>query len=195
MAHSKATAVQRARATDLTPELAAFIEDTALRDDHPLAPRSRKVLRLLGAGTPLAAIESELRPIAMEFSGRAVAAAAAPDHQAAAGGGSALAVLQSLSVQGNQPVVALARLFAALSPRTAPLQDPASEMEALGRKLFLSVKEAAVYAGLPESTIRRLIARQTLPAVKVGGWRIQRKYLEVLALRHLRQVGESNFAG
>lgn len=193
MANSKASAVQPALSPELTPELVAFVEDTALRDDHRLAPRARKLLRLLRAGTPLAAIESQLRPIVLEFVGRAPAGDATPDRQTSAAGGGALTALKSLTVQWNQPVLALARLFAAVAPQPAPVPNPALELEALGRKLFLSVKEASVYAGLPESTIRRLIAQQMLPAVKAGGWRIQRKYLEVLALRHLRQVGESNF--
>ena len=193
MANSKGTAVQPALSTELTPELVAFVEDTALRDDHPLAQRARKVLRLLRAGKPLAAIESELRPIILAFVGRAPGTDAAPDLQTTAAGGGAPAVLKSLTVQWNQPVLALARLLAAVAPQPAPVPNPAWELDALGRKLFLSVKEASVYAGLPESTIRRLIAQQTLPAVKAGGWRIQRRYLEVLAPRHLRQVGESNF--
>ncbi len=193
MANSKGTAVQPALSTELTPELVAFVEDTALRDDHPLAQRARKILRQLRAGTPLAAIESDMRPIILEFVGRAPGTDATLDRQTTTGGGNALAVLQSLTAQPHQPVLALARLLAAVSAPAVPVPDPAAELEVLGRKLFLSIKEASVYAGLPKTTIRRLIAQQTLPAVKAGGWRIQRKYLELLALRHLRQVGESNF--
>ena len=52
-------------------------------------------------------------------------------------------------------------------------------------KLFLNVKEAAQYAGLPLSTIRRLIAANKLKAIKAGGWRIKRSDLESLDLQDL----------
>ena len=41
-------------------------------------------------------------------------------------------------------------------------------------KLFLTVKEAVRFAGLPEATIRRLLRTGKLPGVKAGGWRIRR---------------------
>ena len=192
MADSKATAVQPALATELTPELVAFVEDTALRDDHALAPQCRKVLRSLRAGTPLAAIEPELRPIVLDFAAQTASSEPSVAGATMTRGPNAVTVSKSFAAEWNKPLVPLTRLFTALSPQAAPA-DAASELEALGRKLFLSVKEASVYAGLPASTIRRMIAKQALPAVKAGGWRIQRKYLEALSLRHLRQVSASNF--
>ena len=47
-------------------------------------------------------------------------------------------------------------------------------------KLFLSVKEATRFSGLPESTIRRLLRSEKLHGVKTGGWRIKRSDLEQL---------------
>ena len=66
------------------------------------------------------------------------------------------------------------------TPRDVPLQD----------KLFLNLKEAARYSGLPLSLIRRLIKENKLPAIKAGGWRIKRADLEQLDLRHLRDVSD-----
>jgi excisionase family DNA binding protein len=62
------------------------------------------------------------------------------------------------------------------------------QTEAVRFKLFLTVREAALYSGLPRTTIRRLIRENVLPAAKAGGWRIKRKYLEQLELRHLRAL-------
>jgi excisionase family DNA binding protein len=67
---------------------------------------------------------------------------------------------------------------------------PAGEVDQIRHKLFLTVREAALYSGLPQSAIRRLIARNELPAVKLGSWRIKRSYLERLELRHLRRLAE-----
>ena len=53
---------------------------------------------------------------------------------------------------------------------------------ALRDKLFLTIKEAARFAGLPQATIRRLIHAGKIPAVKAGGWRIKRSELEKLDL-------------
>ena len=58
-------------------------------------------------------------------------------------------------------------------------------------KLFLTIKEAARYSGLPQSTIRRLIRAEKLPAVKVGGWRIKRSALEQVDLRHLADMSDT----
>ena len=58
-------------------------------------------------------------------------------------------------------------------------------------KLFLTIKEAARYSGLPQSTIRRLIRAEKLPAVKVGGWRIKRSALEQVDLRHLVDMSDT----
>ena len=57
-----------------------------------------------------------------------------------------------------------------LSGADVPLRD----------KLFLTVKEAVRFSGLPESTIRRLLRSGKLPGVKAGGWRIRRVDLEEL---------------
>ena len=58
-------------------------------------------------------------------------------------------------------------------------------------KLFLTIKEAARYSGLPQSTIRRLIRAEKLPAVKVGGWRIKRSALEQVDLRHIVDMSDT----
>ncbi len=50
----------------------------------------------------------------------------------------------------------------------------------LHRKLYLSVKEAAKYSGLPQAYLRRLIGDGTLTALKAGGYRIRRSDLEKL---------------
>ena len=55
-------------------------------------------------------------------------------------------------------------------------------------KLFLTVKEAVRFSGLPESTIRRLLTSGKLPGVKAGGWRIRRVDLEELDLRHIEDM-------
>ena len=57
-------------------------------------------------------------------------------------------------------------------------------------KLFLNIKEAARYAGLPQSTIRHLIHAGKIPAVKAGGWRIKRSDLEQLDLRHIEDLSD-----
>ena len=57
-------------------------------------------------------------------------------------------------------------------------------------KLFFSVKEAARYSGLPQSTIRRLIHASKIPAVKAGGWRIKRSDLEQLDCGHLTDLSD-----
>ena len=57
-------------------------------------------------------------------------------------------------------------------------------------KLFLSVKEATRFSGLPETAIRRLLRSRKLPGVKTGGWRIKRSDLEQLDLRHLEDLSD-----
>ena len=59
-------------------------------------------------------------------------------------------------------------------------------------KLFLSVKEATRFSGLPESTIRRLLRSGKLPGVKTGGWRIKRSDLEQLNLRHIADMSDTS---
>ena len=67
-----------------------------------------------------------------------------------------------------------------LFPSDLPLRD----------KLFLTIKEAARFAGLPQATIRRLIHAGKIPAVKAGGWRIKRSELEKLDLGHLVDLSD-----
>jgi excisionase family DNA binding protein len=47
--------------------------------------------------------------------------------------------------------------------------------------LFLDLKAAAMYSGLPLSYLRELIHAKKLKAVNRGGWRISRPALEKLA--------------
>ena len=58
-------------------------------------------------------------------------------------------------------------------------------------KLYLTLKEAARFAGLPQATIRRLIHAAKLPAVKAGGWRIKRSDLEQLDSRHITDLSDT----
>ena len=67
---------------------------------------------------------------------------------------------------------------------------PPSDFLPLRDKLFLTLKEAARFAGLPQATIRRLIHSAALPAVKAGGWRIKRSDLEQLDCGHLTDVSD-----
>jgi excisionase family DNA binding protein len=46
------------------------------------------------------------------------------------------------------------------------------------KKLYLSLKEAARFSGLPLSFLRSKVQTKELPAVKIGGWRIKRQDLE-----------------
>ena len=57
-------------------------------------------------------------------------------------------------------------------------------------KLFLSVKEAVRFSGLPESTIRRLLRGGKLPGVKAGGWRIRRVDLEELGCGQIADLSD-----
>ena len=57
-------------------------------------------------------------------------------------------------------------------------------------KLFLNIKEATRFSGLPESTIRRLLRSGKLHGVKTGGWRIKRSDLEQLDLRHIADMSD-----
>ena len=58
-------------------------------------------------------------------------------------------------------------------------------------KLFLTVKEAVRFSGLPESTIRRLLRSGKLPGFKAGGWRIRRVDLEELGCRQLEDLSDT----
>ena len=46
--------------------------------------------------------------------------------------------------------------------------------------LFLTLAQASAVSGLSEACLRRLIAAQTLPAIRDRGWRIRRRDLEAL---------------
>ena len=58
-------------------------------------------------------------------------------------------------------------------------------------KLFLTVKEAVRFSGLPESTIRRLLRSGKLPGIKTGGWRIRRADLEELGCRQFADLSDT----
>ena len=79
------------------------------------------------------------------------------------------------------PRADLPSLLKNLFPSDPPLRD----------KLFLTIKEAARFAGLPQATIRRLIRSAALPAVKAGGWRIKRSDLEALESRHFTDLSDT----
>lgn len=88
-----------------------------------------------------------------------------------------------------------ARTPTALAPRTdlpsfLKTFFPAADMP-VQDKLFLTLKEAARYSGLPQSTIRRLVHVGQLSAVKAGGWRIKRSDLEKLDCRHLVDLSDN----
>ena len=68
-----------------------------------------------------------------------------------------------------------------LSGPDVPLKD----------KLFLTVKEAVRFSGLPESTIRRLLRSGKLPGIKLGGWRIRRADLEELGCRQFADLSDT----
>ena len=68
-----------------------------------------------------------------------------------------------------------------LSGPDVPLKD----------KLFLTVKEAVQFSGLPESTIRRLLRSGKLPGIKLGGWRIRRADLEELGCRQFADLSDT----
>jgi excisionase family DNA binding protein len=48
----------------------------------------------------------------------------------------------------------------------------------INEKLYLTIDEAAEYAGLPRSYIYKQIKQGVIHAVKMAGWRIKRKDLE-----------------
>jgi excisionase family DNA binding protein len=51
------------------------------------------------------------------------------------------------------------------------------------RPLFLSLREASEYSGLPQAYLRRLIQQGELPAIASNGYRVSKKALEWLADR------------
>ena len=79
----------------------------------------------------------------------------------------------ALARRANQATVDLiAQLFA---DRTAPPRAVPVE-----QKIFLTLKEAADYSGLPKAWLRRDIKSGKLQAIKAGGWRIRRSVLDHL---------------
>jgi len=50
----------------------------------------------------------------------------------------------------------------------------------LDKKIYLTLSEAVQLSGLPRTHLRRCIADGSLPAKKLGGWRIRRSDLEAL---------------
>ena len=97
-----------------------------------------------------------------------------------------VAVLPPQAEAGEVPAVVprvdLPSFLQALIPGTGdvPVKD----------KLFLTVKEAVRYSGLPESTIRRLLRGGKLPAIKAGGWRIPRQALEEMSYRQVADMSD-----
>ena len=96
-----------------------------------------------------------------------------------------LVVYHPDDLQQQQPALVpradlLPSLLQNLLPSDLPLRD----------KLFLTVKEAARFAGLPQATIRRLIHAAAIPAVKAGGWRIRRADLEQIDSRHFTDLSD-----
>ena len=94
-------------------------------------------------------------------------------------------IMAQADPQQQQPALVpradlLPSLLQNLLPSDLPLRD----------KLFLTVKEAARFAGLPQATIRRLIHAAAIPAVKAGGWRIRRADLEQIDSRHFTDLSD-----
>ena len=50
----------------------------------------------------------------------------------------------------------------------------------LSEKLFLTLKEAATYSGMPRTWLLKKIKNDELKAIKAGGWKIRRSDLEGL---------------
>ena len=98
-----------------------------------------------------------------------------------------VAVLPPQAEAGGVPALVPPRvdlpsfLQSLLSGADVPLRD----------KLFLSVKEAVRFSGLPESIIRRLLRSGKLPGIKVGGWRIRRADLEELGCRQFADLSDT----
>lgn len=70
-----------------------------------------------------------------------------------------------------------------LAMLVAAIETSRTATVAIDKKLFLTPHEAALFSGLPESYLRRLISAGKLKAMKTGsGWRIPRAAIEALAL-------------
>ena len=175
--------------SEVAPELIAYIEQAALSETAPFAPQCRKVLRMLRVGASYEEIQSELQRIRAEFAQRKKGGPRLRTRT------KALEKDTRLRVPSVRLASDVERLAAAVNLATTQLdvggllgQLLPSRIDTIRHKLFLNVQEAAEYSGLPLATIRRLIARNELPAAKAGGWRIKRSYLEKVALRHLRRL-------
>ena len=172
MENNSVNAVDTLSPSALTPELMGQIERDALSETALLAPRCRKILRMLREGAALERIQPELWHIQRALS--------APGGLAAAAAGE-----QPASLTSSERSLALDALVSELRAGAA-----AARIAVLRRKLFFTIREAAEYSGLPLCSIRRMVARNLLPAVKLGAWRIKRTYLEMLDLRHLRRLAD-----
>ena len=83
----------------------------------------------------------------------------------------------------------------ALTPRAVELPSFLQSLVSgadvpLRDKLFLTVKEAVRFAGLPEATIRRMLRTGMLPGVKAGGRRIPRQALEEMRYRQVADLSD-----
>ncbi len=69
-----------------------------------------------------------------------------------------------------------------LKPIPAPSQKKKTDEDMsisvpINQKLYLTLREAAAYSGLPQNYLRWRLQDKTLPGVKIGGWRIRRSDL------------------
>ena len=79
--------------------------------------------------------------------------------------------VKALARQTSQSGVdLLAQLFADRNRSAVPVEQ----------KVFLNLKEAAEYSGMPKAWLLREIKSEKIKAIKVGGWRIRRTELEQL---------------
>ena len=69
--------------------------------------------------------------------------------------------------------------FDLLAQLLADRRPPAPAVP-VAQKVFLNLKEAAEYSGMPKAWLVREIKAGTLKAIKAGGWRIRRADLEQL---------------
>ena len=74
------------------------------------------------------------------------------------------------------------REFFKLLVQMAQSQPSPPVSATVAETLFLTVREAATWLGLPQAEVRRAIAAGELPArqMRRGGWRIRRRDLELL---------------
>ncbi len=60
----------------------------------------------------------------------------------------------------------------------AQRKEEAAQREREHSAAWLTLSEAAAYLRLPKTYLRRALIEKRLPAIRAGGWRIQRKSLE-----------------